>query len=329
MSAVIEVKDIIVDYITESGHARAVDNVSFSIKKGEILGLAGESGCGKSTIAMAIPQLHQPPAVISGGEVWMSGKDVLKLDETGLNSLRWNTISLVFQSAMNALNPVVSVYKQFEDVLLEHKAVNNKKEAETRTRELFSLVDIHSDRIYDYPHQFSGGMRQRIAIAMAMALNPDLIIMDEPTTALDVVVQRQILKKIKQLQADIGFSILFITHDLSLMVELCDRIGIMYAGRIVEMSPAKTILESPRHPYTLGLKESFPTLHRSTNELHSIKGTPPNLLDLPDGCAFAPRCRFATISCQQTQPTMVSKENGQHVACFNPIEITNSKEVVA
>ena len=255
---ILEINNLCVDYILNDGEFSAVKNVSFHIKKGEIFGLAGESGCGKSTIAFAINRLLQPPAYISNGEIYLDGENVLKKDHEALSSIRWSKVSMVFQSAMNSLNPVITVFEQFRDMLKRHKGFN-KSQAQKRTRELLELVGIEPARFKDYPHQFSGGMRQRIVIAIALALNPDLVVMDEPTTALDVVVQREILQEIYKLRKKFGFSILFITHDLSLMTQFCDRIGVMLEGELVEVATAKDILNAPQHEYTKKLWDAIPT----------------------------------------------------------------------
>ncbi|MCG7497932.1 ABC transporter ATP-binding protein [Vibrio sp. Of7-15] len=256
----IRVKNLCVDYITDSGDFRAVNNVSFDIGKGEIFGLAGESGCGKSTIAFALTRLHKPPAFISNGQLIFEGQDLLKLSDKELGIVRWQQIAMVFQSAMNSLNPVLPVEEQFADVLRHHMGMNNE-EARARAEQLLDLVNIPRHRLSEYPHQFSGGMRQRLVIAIALSLNPKLIIMDEPTTALDVVVQREILQQIYSLREEFGFSVLFITHDLALMSQLCDRIAVMRHGQIAEVNHAHQIRNNPQHTYTQKLWASFPNIH--------------------------------------------------------------------
>lgn len=257
----LSVQNLTIDYIGEKTDFRAVDDVSFDVAPGEVFGLAGESGCGKSTIAFAISRLHKPPALIrKGSRILLEGRDVLDLDQKQLRDFRWREVAMVFQSAMNSLNPVLRVEAQFYDVLRTHRGIS-KAEARERTAEMLRLVDISPDRMRNYPHQFSGGMRQRIVIAICMALNPKLVVMDEPTTALDVVVQREILQRINELRRRFGFSILFITHDLGLMAQFCDRIGIMLAGKLVEQNTATDIYRSPQHDYTKRLWASFPSLH--------------------------------------------------------------------
>ncbi|MCE0555408.1 MULTISPECIES: ABC transporter ATP-binding protein [unclassified Motilimonas] len=251
------IKNLCVDYLLDESEFRAVDNVSFNINKGEIFGLAGESGCGKSTIAFAISQLLRPPAYISGGEILLNGDNTLTMDKKTIAKTRWSKVSMVFQSAMNSLNPVLTIEEQFRDMFYRHKGYDETESAK-RAGQLLELVGINPNRLKDYPHQFSGGMRQRIVIAIGLALNPDLLIMDEPTTALDVVVQREILLQIHALRKEFGFSVLFITHDLSLMTQLCDRIGVMLKGELVEVGKAKDILHRPQHPYTQKLWQSIP-----------------------------------------------------------------------
>lgn len=309
----LSVQDLCVEYFTPAGSVRAVDRVSFDIARGEVFGLAGESGCGKSTIAQAILRILQPPAAITGGSVRFEGSDVLELDDAGLRAFRWRKLSLVFQSAMNALNPVLSVGEQIADVILAHEPVS-KAEAWQRAEGLLELVGIDKARVRSFPHQLSGGMRQRVVIAIALALHPPFIIMDEPTTALDVVVQKEILQKIAELKDKLGFSILFITHDLSLMLELCDRVGILYAGRVAEIGASRELLESPRHPYTKGLMASFPSVHGEREKLTGIAGSPPDMRRPPPGCRFHPRCGEALARCSEEQPELVDL-GGRRAAC--------------
>lgn len=260
MSApVLSVRNLSIDYIGEDTDFRAVSDVSFDIAPGEFFGLAGESGCGKSTIAFAISRLHKPPALIRSGQILIEGRDVLDLDDKALRRFRWAEVAMVFQSAMNSLNPVLSIEAQFHDVLKTHLGMG-REEASKRAAELLALVDIPADRLKSFPHQCSGGMRQRIVIAICLALNPKLLIMDEPTTALDVVVQREILQRINILREKLDFSVLFITHDLGLMAQVCDRIGVMLEGKLVEVGDARQIHTAPEHPYTKKLWASMPRL---------------------------------------------------------------------
>jgi oligopeptide/dipeptide ABC transporter ATP-binding protein len=319
--ALLQVDDLVVDYITSTGRVRAVDHVSFTIKPGEIVGLAGESGCGKSTTAHAILRNLQPPAKISGGRILFKGRDLLSLDQEELRKVRWRDISLVFQSAMNTLNPVMRICDQFVDMLQAHEHIG-KQQSLARARELLELVGIDPNRVRAFPHELSGGMRQRVVIAQALALNPDLIVMDEPMTALDVVVQRQILQEIQDLQKKLGFAVLFITHDLSLLIEMSDRIAIMYAGEIVEMAGAQTIYRQPEHPYTIGLMNSFPPLPGENRKAINIPGSPPNLANPPSGCRFRTRCAHHTQEDEElfrlqteVKPELMETEPGHLVAC--------------
>jgi peptide/nickel transport system ATP-binding protein len=286
---VLEVDGLVVEYATRSRRTRAVDGVSLAIGPGEILGLAGESGCGKSTLGNAIMQVLRPPAGITSGRVLFRGEDLVGLSDERLRRHRWRNVSMVFQSAMNALNPVMRVSDQFVDMMRAHERVS-KRDAVARAGELLELVGIDRRRLRAYPHELSGGMRQRVIIAMALALEPELVIMDEPTTALDVVVQREILQQVRELQQARGFAVLFVTHDLSLLLELAHRVAIMYAGEIVELAPASALREGARHPYTGGLLSSFPPLTGPVERLEGIPGSPPDLAAPPSGCRFHPRC---------------------------------------
>ncbi len=258
-SQLVEVRGLRVEFMTPTGLFSAVKDVDLDIGRGEVLGLAGESGCGKSTIALALMRLHRPPAIISKGTIRIDGEDIRTLDPAALARWRWRKVSMVFQSAMNSLNPVLTIFEQFRDVIVRHTGVG-RAEARARAEQLMQLVGIAGVRLDDYPHQLSGGMRQRVVLAMALALSPDLIIMDEPTTALDVVVQREILQEIVVLKAKLGFSVLFITHDLALMAQFADRIAIMLEGRIIEVGPTRQIVEAPVEAYTRKLWDAMPRL---------------------------------------------------------------------
>ena len=277
---VLEVTDLCVEYRGENRSVRAVDRVSFTIGSSEIFGLAGESGCGKSTVANAIMRLLRDPAVIDGGSIRFKGRDVLAMGPEELRKFRWRDVAMVFQSAMNSLNPVSTIGDQIADIYITHEGLT-KKQAWARSSELLGLVQIDPSRLKSYPHQLSGGMRQRVVIAMAAALRPSLLIMDEPTTALDVVVQQEIMAQIGELQQELGFSILFITHDMSLMIELSDRMAVMYAGRFVEMAEAKELFTEPLHPYTKALINAFPPLHGPNTPLTGLaEGV--RFTDIPD-----------------------------------------------
>jgi peptide/nickel transport system ATP-binding protein len=312
---ILDVRDLRVEYMSPSGPVVAADNVSFHIDPGEVYGLAGESGCGKSTVALALLRVLGPPAVITGGQVFFNDTDVLRLDDRELEQYRWRDVAMVFQSAMNSLNPVMRIGDQIVDALQAHEQMSTRA-ARERVKELLQIVGIDPRRIDAYPHELSGGMRQRAVIAMALALNPPLLIMDEPTTALDVVVQQEIMQQLSDLKTQFGFSVLFITHDLSLLVEFSDRIGIMYAGEIVEEAPAKELFKAPKHPYTYGLMHSFPLVHGPRRALTGIPGAPPNLLNPPSGCRFHDRCALAFAPCPVQRPRLIQLPNDRQVACF-------------
>ena len=309
----LDIRNLYVEYLTKRGPAKAVNNVSFQINQGQVFGLAGESGCGKSTIAHSMLRILRPPAVITGGKILVDGVDVLKMNDSQLEDYRWRKVSMVFQSAMNSLNPVITIGEQIDDVLLRHTAVK-PREARERSAELLKIVGIETERLKSFPHQMSGGMRQRVVIAIALALNPALMIMDEPTTALDVVVQRDILQQIQQLKETMGFSILFITHDVSLMVEFSDNMAIMYAGEIVEMASSREIFSNPIHPYTQGLLSSFPSISGKKRKLTGIPGTPPDLINPPKGCKFHPRCTRCEHKDTEEAPQLTEVIPGHWVA---------------
>jgi peptide/nickel transport system ATP-binding protein len=312
-SPLLDIRQLKVEYLTVRGAVRAVDGVSFCLYPGEVVGLAGESGSGKSTIAHALLRILHPPALITAGQVLFAGRDVLEMSETELEGFRWREMSIVFQSAMNALNPVMRIRDQLLDVMQTHGIAT--EEANQRAVQLFDLVGIEPSRLDSYPHQLSGGMRQRAVIAIALTLAPPLLIMDEPTTALDVVVQKDILQQIVRLKDELGFSILFITHDLSLLVEFSDHIAIMYAGEIVEKAPARELFERPLHPYTLGLMNSFPSISGEKKKLTGIPGSPPDLAAPPSGCRFHPRCPQAMAVCSQVTPITKTISAEHTVAC--------------
>src|SRR5215470_11245030 len=313
----LELRGLTVDY----GPVRAVNGVDLQIRRGEIVGLAGESGCGKSTVANAAMQILRPPAQVSEGSILFRGEDLVGKSAEELRRYRWRNVAMVFQSAMNALNPVMRVGDQFVDTMRAHERID-KRRALVRAGELLELVGIDRRRVRAYPHELSGGMRQRVIIAMALSLSPELLILDEPTTALDVVVQREILQQVEALKRDFGFAVLFITHDLSLLLEFADRNAIMYAGEIVEEAPSGRLFENHRHPYTNGLIKSFPPLTGPLERLTGIPGSPPDLRNPPDGCRFHPRCSHCTrdnsaLYLRQTTERPVLREvaPGHAVAC--------------
>ncbi|MCK6546695.1 ABC transporter ATP-binding protein [Myxococcota bacterium] len=310
----LEVSDLSVSFVTEDGLVRALDRVSLELRRGEVVGLAGESGSGKSTFARALMRVLAPPAVITGGRVIFEGRDVLAMGEEELRRFRWARVAMVYQSAMDALNPVATIGAQLEDAILAHEHVGADALRE-RVGALLTLVGMDAARRHSYPHTLSGGMRQRVVIAMALALRPPLLIMDEPTTALDVVVQRDILQQISKLRREMGFSVLFITHDLPLMLELCDHIGILYAGRLAELAPSKIIRTGAAHPYTRGLMRAFPPLTGPRIPLEGIPGSPPSLVSPPTGCRFHPRCGLVEPKCREVQPELVTLGPAHHAAC--------------
>ena len=314
---VLDVQGLTVQYLGDRP-VTACNEVELQLKRGEILGVAGESGSGKSTLITALTRLQRPPAVTTGGQILLHDRgttyDLVPMTEDELRVHRWNTVSIVLQSAMDALNPVLRLGAQFADVIRAHQPRIRPTEVIDRTTELLAMVGIPANRISSYPHELSGGMRQRAMIALALACRPRLVVMDEPTTAVDVVMQRQIVRRILRLRKQLGFAVVFVTHDLSLLLELADRIAIMYAGRIVEIGSSEEIYHQPKHPYTKGLRDSFPPLHAPLTKLTGIPGTPPNLGRLPPGCAFAPRCPEVHDGCTASQPELITISD-QQVAC--------------
>ena len=317
----LELRDLVVEYGTDRGPVTAVNGISLSINRGQIVGLAGESGCGKSTIANAILQVLRPPGRIAGGQILFDGRDLVGLPQSEQRRIRWRNVALVMQSAMSSLNPVTRIGDQFVDMFHAHQKIS-KRFALMKAAELLEVVGIDRNRLRAYPHELSGGMRQRVVIAMAMALGPELLLLDEPTTALDVIVQREILEQIAFFQREMGFAVLFITHDLSLLVEFSDRIAIMYSGDIVEEASAPELFASPAHPYTAGLMASFPPLTGEQRIMSGIPGNPPDLASPPSGCRFHPRCPSARREpCHVDVPALRdigSAASAHGVACHFP-----------
>jgi peptide/nickel transport system ATP-binding protein len=303
----LRVKDLCVDYLTERGPVRAVDSVSLDVEKGEFLGIVGESGCGKSTLLFAISSLLSPPARVASGEVRFQGEDMVTMTEAELRRFRWRQYSVVMQSAMNALNPVMTIGEQLRDAIAAHERMSSH-DMMARSQEVLRLVGIDPVHLHSYPHQLSGGMRQRAMIAMALVFTPELVIMDEPTSALDVVAQRSLMVQIKQLQRQIGFAAIFVTHDMSLVSHFSDRLAVMYAGQVVEIGETRQLFADPKHPYTVGLMHSFPSITGTVQPLTGIPGNPPDLAHPPAGCRFHPRCPQVMPRCKTEEPDFYARE---------------------
>ena len=319
-SALLEVDGLTMHYQTSAGWVSAVDNVTFQLRRGQALGLVGESGCGKTSVAMALLRLIADNGKFRGGEIRLGGVDLLQLSEDEMRDRRWADIAMVFQGAMNAWNPVYTVYDQIREAMVAHA---DPELTEDRIRErvagLFELVGLSPEAMDRYPHQFSGGMRQRAVIAMALSCDPKVIIADEPTTALDVIVQDQILKELKKVQSELGMSIIYISHDIAVIAEVTEVMGVMYAGRLVELGPTADVFSRPRHPYTYLLLRSTPSVTGPRRMLAPLEGEPPNLVDPPTGCRFHPRCPFADQRCREENPPMkvIDPHSGYGVACWN------------
>jgi len=317
-NAILQINNLSVKFFTSDGVVNAVDDVTFSIDKEEVLGLVGESGCGKSVTSLAIMRLlPMPPAKITSGKIIFNSEDLLSKTEAEMRQIRGNAVSMIFQEPMTSLNPVITVGKQIAEAIVVHQNVG-KEEARKRAIEMLKVVGIPNPekRYNDYPHQMSGGMRQRAMIAMALSCNPKLLIADEPTTALDVTVQAQILDLMMQLKSRFGMSVLLITHDLGVIAEMCDRVVVMYAGQIVEEAPCVELFDNPLHPYTLGLLKSIPRLEPGRSPLHTIEGIVPNAIELPPGCRFHPRCHEAVDICREKTPKLIDVGMNRKVRCF-------------
>jgi peptide/nickel transport system ATP-binding protein len=307
-------------YGTRAGDVKAVDKVSFTLDEGDSLGLVGESGCGKTSIAVTLLRLLPDNAKILDGHIWMDGTDLLAISEEEMRKFRWKRISMIFQAAMNSLNPVYKVGDQIIEALELHIGLMTQEQARQRVGELFDLVGLDASFMDRYPHEFSGGMRQRAVIAMALSCNPDLIIADEPTTALDVIVQDRVLRKLEEIQRKLGMSMIYISHDIAVIAEVSNRIGVMYAGQMAEMADSVEIFERPLHPYTYALMNSFPSIKGKKHDLEPLPGEPPNLIDPPSGCRFHPRCYRATELCSQEPPEFKNYGNNHWAACWHPLE---------
>ncbi|WP_163581625.1 ABC transporter ATP-binding protein [Gracilibacillus saliphilus] len=314
---ILDINDLRTSFLVDGFEVKAVDGVSFKLPKGKTIGIVGESGSGKSITAMSILQLLDKPGKIMGGEINFKGRDLTKLSEKEIRNIRGNEISMIFQEPMTSLNPVYTIGQQIRETLKVHQGLD-KQRGTKKAIELLTLVGIPSpeQRVKQYPHELSGGMRQRVMIAMALACNPELLIADEPTTALDVTIQAQILELIKNLQSELGMSVIMITHDMGVVAETCDYVAVMYGGKVVEYQDVKSIFKSPKHPYTVGLLNSIPRHDTDVDELEPIKGNVPSPKDMPDGCRFAPRCPFATELCTQELPTLDTQADGGEVRCW-------------
>ena len=303
--AKLSVVDLQAQYFTENGTIKAVDHISFTINENESLGIAGESACGKSSLGAAILRIMQPPGKVIGGNILLDGNDIAKLSDTDFNKrIRWKKISMVFQGAMNSLDPVYTIGNQLKEILEQH---NFKGRIDDKISESLEQVGLDQSVSKKYPHELSGGMKQRVVIAMALLLEPDVVIADEPTTALDVLVQAQIINLLKKLKKEKGMTIIIITHDMAIISEIADKIGIMYAGQIVEFGTASEIYKDPKHPYTQALISAIPKLRSDNKQIHFIKGNPPDMLNLPSGCRFYPRCPHAMDICKEDPPIVRTK----------------------
>ncbi|MBW1961855.1 MAG: ABC transporter ATP-binding protein [Deltaproteobacteria bacterium] len=318
--SLLEIRNLKIHYRTKTGIVKAVDDVSFSIERGGTLGLVGESGCGKTTIAKAIMRLLPRNGMIAGGEILFDGRNLVNLSDEEVRKYRWENVAMISQSAMNSLNPVARVGSQLIEAIQAHRQVS-VEQATRRMEEVFELVGLSIERARDYPHQFSGGMKQRAVIAMALLLNPELIIADEPTTALDVLVQDQIILKIKELLNKLNNAMILITHDIAVVAETCERMVVMYAGKIMEHADTDDIFYNPYNPYTLGLQNAFPSVKGERKELISIPGYPPLLIDPPPGCRFAERCPFVLDICLDQEPPLEQVAPGHFSACHRAVDI--------
>lgn len=318
---ILRVENLTMHYSTRAGEVSAIDNVNFTLKRGQSMGLVGESGCGKTSVANTLMMLLPDNAMIKGGHVYLNEVDLLPLKEEEMRKFRWEKISMVFQAAMNSLNPIYKVGDQIIEAMETHGQVVTNEAARGHVARLFQLVGLDPKLMNQYPHEYSGGMRQRAVIAMALACNPDLIIADEPTTALDVIVQDNLLREMTALQEKLEMSMIYISHDIAVIAEVSDRIGVMYAGRLVELADSADIFKRPLHPYTYGLMSSFPSIIGPKRELTMLPGEPPDLINPPAGCRFHPRCPFATEICTQVVPEFRDMGGGHFVACYHPMEV--------
>ena len=311
---VLQVEHLTTNYKTLRGWVKACEDVNFQVEKGEAMGLVGESGCGKTTVALSLLKLLPSAGRIRKGRILFNGNDLVKMSDSQIRKIRWKGIAIVFQGAMNALNPVFKISDQITEAIKIHEPHVSRTAARERVESLLEMVGIDSGRADNYPHEFSGGMRQRALIAMALAANPEVLVADEPGTALDVVVQAQILKLLRELKDKLNLSMVFISHDLSIVAETCDKLAIMYAGQVIEYGDTKSIFAKPLHPYTQGLLGAFPSIKGERKRLVSIPGQPPDLLDPPSGCRFNPRCPYVMDICKKVEPKLLPVDQSNHLA---------------
>jgi oligopeptide/dipeptide ABC transporter ATP-binding protein len=310
------IRNLDVDYYTRSGNLRAVNNVTFNIQRGEVLGLVGESGCGKSTLGKALMRMIQDPGKISAGELWFENQDILKISNENMRDLRGSKISMIFQDPMTSLNPVQRVLDHLVETIRTHEKSISEKAAKARAEELIDRLGIRQERINDYPHQLSGGMRQRVMISLALALRSSLVIADEATTSLDVIVEAQFLDLLRELREEFELTIILITHNIGIVAELADRVAVMYAGELVELQEVKKLFGSPLHPYTNGLLKSVPNIKLVEDELYQMGGSPPNLVSPPEGCRFHPRCPKVLDICSKQSPKLLNVDDESFTACW-------------
>lgn len=317
--ALLEVSDLTMYYMTKKGEVKAVDDVSFSLEQGEALGLVGESGCGKTSVALTLLKLLPENARFLKGRAYFKGQDLVKLPEDQMRKVRWKGISMIFQAAMNSLNPVHRVGDQIIEAIQTHMSISMEA-AKKRVAELYDLVGLDPKIMDRYPHEYSGGMKQRAVIAMALSCDPEIIIADEPTTALDVIVQEKILREMREIQKKLNMGMIYISHDIAVIAEVTDKMGVMYAGKLVEFGNTVDIFQRPLHPYTKALMSAFPSIEGEKRKLESLPGEPPDLINPPKGCRFHPRCPYAMAVCTKEDPRFEAHRDGHFAACWSPLK---------